>query len=471
MDLDLAEFAINQAQKNGASYADARLEQNNANGFLLKNGIPQISGFDRSTGIGIRFVVKDTLGFVSSNDLEKAKISSIIESAIAKTRRASTMGEKVEFSEEKAETDDYEVKQKVNLDDVSPKEKLGILQSIEKEVVNSKANVIGRYFHLSDVKTKKYFVNTEGSKILSTIPRTNFFYFVTLDTDGKSSQRYWQYGASGGFETITDRNLPNLMKEEVEKMDFISKTGVSPPTGKTDVVLGPQVVGIICHESTGHPYEADRIYGREAAQAGESFLTADMIGTQIGSDAVNLVDDPTVPGSYGYYLYDDGGVKARRKNLIQHGKIGEFLTNRETASRLGTKSNGSARCSAYDREPIVRMSNTFMLPGEYEDEELFEDVKEGVYIKDFTEWNIDDKRVNQKYVGSEAYMIRNGEIAEPLIRPTIELSTFSLYKSIDALGKKVEYHSGDCGKGEPMQGAPVWFGGPHIRLRQIELGK
>ncbi|MDP6613026.1 MAG: TldD/PmbA family protein, partial [Candidatus Hydrothermarchaeota archaeon] len=203
---------------------------------------------------------------------------------------------------------------------------------------------------------------------------------------------------------------------------------------------------------------------------GESFVTREMVGTKIGSDAVSVADDPRVEGSSGYYLYDDEGVKARKRILIKNGVINEFLYNREIASILGTDSNASARASTYDREPLVRMSTTYMLPGDYGEEELFEDVKRGVYIKSFMEWNIDDRRYNQKYVGNEAYLIEKGEITTPIKRPVLELTTPTFYGSIDALSEEVEYYAGNCGKGEPMQGIPVWLGGPMARLKSIPLG-
>lgn len=153
--------------------------------------------------------------------------------------------------------------------------------------------------------------------------------------------------------------------------------------------------------------------------------------------------------------------------LMKNGRINEFLHNRESAYALGTKSNGSARSTSYSFEPIVRMSNTFMLPGDYKEEELIENVKDGVYIKSFMEWNIDDKRLNQKYVGAEAYEIKNGKLGKPLLNPVIEITTPQLYKAVDAVANNTEYFAGTCGKGEPMQGIPVWFGGPSFRMRRI----
>jgi TldD protein len=218
--------------------------------------------------------------------------------------------------------------------------------------------------------------------------------------------------------------------------------------------------------------EADRILGREMSQAGRSFIYKGgpyWIGTRIGSDVVTVVDDPTVDHSYGYYEFDDEGVKARRRFLYKNGLINEFLHNRESAAKLDTRSNGSSRSVNYDREAIVRMANTFVLPGDMTEEELLEDVKHGIYMKSFTEWNIDDKRFNQRYVGREAYLVENGELKEPVARPVIETTTVKFWSAVDAVSKKVEFEAATCGKGDPAQGVPVYTGGPCIRLREVYM--
>ena len=116
------------------------------------------------------------------------------------------------------------------------------------------------------------------------------------------------------------------------------------------------------------------------------------------------------------------------------------------------------------------MGNTVLEEGDFKEEELFEDIKKGVFVKNFMEWNIDDKRFNQKYVGADAYLIENGKITKPVIKPIIEITTPKLWGSVDAVANNTEYHAGNCGKGEPMQACPVWFGGPSMRIRNIKLG-
>ncbi|MEM4344049.1 MAG: metallopeptidase TldD-related protein, partial [Candidatus Caldarchaeum sp.] len=144
--------------------------------------------------------------------------------------------------------------------------------------------------------------------------------------------------------------------------------------------------------------------------------------------------------------------------------------NRETAADLNTHSNGASRSSMYNREPIVRMANTYLKPGDHSLEELFELAGNGVYIKSYQEWNIDDRRWNQRYVGVVAYLIRNGRLAEMVRNPILDLTTKGLWSSVDAVGKDLGFYAGYCGKGDPMQGIPVWFGGPSVLLRNVRLG-
>ncbi|HII39225.1 TPA: TldD/PmbA family protein, partial [Candidatus Micrarchaeota archaeon] len=351
---------------------------------------------------------------------------------------------------------------------VSAEQKTELLSHIDSAVLSSGAKITSRYLSLSDEVVRKYYVNSEGSKIESVYPAIDFFYSFTLDANSRSGHRYWHYGDVGGYECFKHWQLDKVVEREARGLERNLSEAKSVSGRKFDVIAGPEVVGIMVHESVGHPYEADRILGREAAQAGESFVNPSMIGKRIGSAAASVVDDPLAKG-FGRYCFDDEGVRAKRKNLVTKGVITEFLHNRETAASLSTASNGASRASDYDKEAIVRMSNTFLLPGGYSEEELFSEVKNGIFIKNFQEWNIDDKRLNQKYVGSEAYLVKNGEIASPAFQPTIEIDTPSLWKAVAACSNKVELHAGECGKGEPMQGIRVSMGGPHCLFKQLRL--
>lgn len=467
LDEDIIFYAIKLIEKSGAEYVEARMQHTTGNTFIIKNSNIDVLSLDNNYGLGIRYLLNGSLGFLSTNIISKENIKRIIYQSIKKTLNIFRLSEKIKLSEEKSIKKTYSVKQKKKLLDTGIEEKIALLKAADKEMVGTKVNFLGRYLHYSDNVTTEHLITNEGRNIMAQIPRISLFYFLNIKENGKTATRFWKYGGTGGFETFEKLKVNEILINEANTMQNTLRKGTKTPKGITDVVVAPQVVGIMVHESAGHPYEADRIFGREAAQAGESFINSKMIGTKIGSNIVNVVDDPTIKNSYGFFLFDNEGVKSRRKYLIKNGMINEFLHNRETAAYMGIKSNGSSRAVEYDKESIVRMSNTFLLPGEYTEEELISEVKKGIFIKNFTEWNIDDKRLNQKYVGSEAYIIENGNITKPIITPIIETTTPKLWSSVDGIADNTEFHAANCGKGEPMQVIPVWFGGPSMRLTKI----
>jgi len=462
--LDLVERVLKYVE-GLADYAEVRYENAKGNRFIIKNGVLEATDISKTFGISIRYLKKGFLGAIYSNNLDFAKLKALIDRTLKKTA-SKNLKKHIELSKERVYTDSYEVKQKINLEDVSQEEKIKAILEIEKALLSKKLAM--RYFELYDEIKEKMYVNSEGSKIISKIPRVGIEYVLTLIANADSEQRSFQYGGSGGWEIFNSWNLIEKLSKEADMLAKLSKAK-KLAKGNYDVILAPELVGIASHESCGHPYEADRILGREAAQAGKSFVTKDMIGQKIGSDAVSVADDPTLPNSYGFYLYDEEGLKAERRILIKDGMINSFLQNRETAAELKTQSNGAARANAWYNEPLVRMANTFVLPGNYNFEELLESIKKGVYIKTYMEWNIDDKRFNQKYTGLESYLIENGELKNLIKKPALEITTPKFWSSIDAVGKDLDFVAGNCGKGDPQQPVPVWFGGPHIRLRNLIL--
>jgi len=435
---DICSYALDLGLER-SSYVEVKAERSLSNEFVIKNGKPETSGFDSSYGISIRVLVDGALGFCATNELDRDNVKKMVDYACRMAKAASRLIKKpIVFSTEGDHTDvNYTVKEKISLSDVSPEEKMEVLFEVHKSIPDE-VDLAGNLMQLEDSRKEKYYVNSEGSNIRSIIPIISFFGFLTVNEGGDSAQAMLEKGASMGWEAIREWDLPSYVSGETTTLKNVLGKGQKPPKGSMDILCGPEVTGIASHESCGHPYEADRILGREAAQAGESFVSLDMLGTRIGSEIVTLVDDPTIENSFGFYLYDDEGVKAR--------------------------------CNNYDREPIVRMANTFVEPGDWKRDEIIEETKRGILINSFTEWNIDDRRYNQKYVSREAYYIEDGEISYPVKKAPLEITTPRFWSSVDAIADDLGFFAGNCGKGEPIQGIPVLMGGPTIRLHDIELG-
>ncbi len=470
---DLASVAVSKAQAAGASYAEARVQSTWERQYVLKNGEPQPSFFSEGYGIGIRVISKGALGFAATNDMRRESVIQIARKAVSLAHASSAVLKKpVAMDGSKPVKKKWSPPEKEKIENADATWLRSVLLEIEGRVADGRAGIKlpGRLFFLGAELEKRYYVNSDGARVEGRLPRVGFVGSLTAIEGGATAQRFIQQGETGGLEVVERVGLVEKVEEEARAMGKVLRTATKPPTDRLDVVLSPELSGIAAHESVGHPQEADRVLGREGAQAGESYLKADSLGRRIGSDEANVSDDPTLIHSNGFVPVDDEGVQARKRFLIKDGVINEFLQNRTTAREFGLTSNGAARSVSFDREPIIRMSNTFVEPGDYSTDELLKEVKHGVLFKTFTEWNIDDKRFNQRYVALEAYLIERGELRGLVKSPVLEITTPKLWGSVKARSKHMEFEAAVCGKGDPQQGAPVWTGGPETLLAGIKLG-
>ena len=474
---DIADFAVEYGTKKGANYIEARFVDSREEGYTSRNGALISGGIVNTKGIAIRVLANGGIGFCSTAKLEKDNVKKAIELAI-KMAKASKRKEPIIFSEEDVVKTKWSTPVKQNIADISDEEKIKFVTDLDKTLVSQDygESLVTRTLMLNLNNFKKYIHNSEGSQIESEKSLIFFYTFNTAKGTLGTEQRFHGHAGSMGWEWFEKENIVEKIVLDNQALVKTAINAKAMKLGEIDVIVSGEVAGIIAHENTGHPSEGDRILGREGAQAGESFYI-DLLKDQklgeikIGNECVNLIDDPTLPGSAGFYLYDDECVKARPRYLIKNGIINEVLLNREFAYKFETKSNASSRSMGYDREPLIRMANTYFGPGDHEIEELFEDVKKGIYMKSFTEWNIDDRRFQSKYVGLEAYLIEDGVLTDTMVRrPILELTTFGLYGSVDAVTKDTEFPFGHCGKSDPGQGAPCWMGGGQVRMRNIRLG-
>jgi TldD protein len=470
---DLADGAVSRARDAGASYAEARVQSTWEREMGLKNGESQPSIFIESYGIGIRVIADGALGFAAINDMAKVSVNEVAGKAVKLAKAsAAILKHPVVFDSSKPSRRSWAAPETKKIEDADSAWLRGVLVDIDSRIADGRAGVRlpGRLLYLSAELQERYYVNSDGARVVGRVPRVSFGGSITATEGSDSAQRFIQQGETGGLEVVKRVGLSEKVVEEAKALVRVLRNAAKPPTDTVDVVLGPELSGIAAHESVGHPQEADRVLGREGAQAGESYLKADSLGRKIGSDEANVSDDPTLVHSNGYVPVDDEGVTAQKRLLIKGGVINEFLQNRATADQFGLKSNGASRAVSFDREPIIRMSNTFVEPGDYSTEEIIREVRHGVLFKTFTEWNIDDKRLNQRYVALEAYLIEQGELKGLVRAPVLEITTPKLWGSVKARSRHMEFEAATCGKGDPQQGAPVWTGGPETLLSGIKLG-
>ncbi len=473
---ELTEFAVSYGQSKNCDFLEARYVDSRDEGYTTRNGVILGGGVNTSSGIGIRILYQGNIAFVSTANLTKESIEKIIDIGISMAK-SSKRTDPIVFSPEDIVQTKWQTPIRSPFEEIAIEEKQLFLKNVDDQLVATFGKDLpNRTLMLELSHEKKYIVNSEGSQIESIKSQPIIHTFNTALGKYGSEQRFYGRGGTGGWEWFEQEKISNLILADTNALVKSAKKAEPMKLNSMDVIVSSEVAGIMAHENVGHPSESDRIFGREGAQAGESFYidlinSGELGNIQLGNPEVTIIDDPTLEGSSGYYLYDDECVKAKPRELIKNGMLNELLLNREFAHQCHTTSNAAARASRYDREPIVRMANTYFKPGSFTLDELVEDVKQGMFMKSFTEWNIDDRRYQSKYVGLECYVIENGEITDKMIRrPILELTTRGILESVDGVSKNFDAPHGTCGKCDPMQGVPVWMGGGEVRMRNIRLG-
>jgi len=463
--MEIAEYSIRQAMKLGAAYADVRVENSCNETIVVKDGKAEKVTSELQHGIGIR-VLFGTWGFASTTELVKPSVNNAVRTAVSMAKAVKHHAD-CKLARAKVVEAQTHAGAKIDPFEVDFSEKIELCLEADRrarvdEYVKRTAASISAH------KLQKLFLSNEGARIQSDTTIT-YAGVYALAKKGAVIEYYDDLaGGTGGFEIVQRFDMPTRA-EDVGKRAVALSSAKAMPKHKLPVVLDQDFVALLTHEIIGHPSEADRVLGREAAWAGKAWW-AGKIGQKVGSKLLNAVDDPRVEGALGYYEYDDEGVPARRKQLIREGKLLEHMHSRETASEFKVEPNGNMRAQSFKYLPLIRMSNTFIEPGEHDLEELL-DVKEGVYLKGAKIPSIDSRRYNFQISSKEAFLIRRGDLLGPFRDASIMGIAPEFFSSIDAVGSDFEMRPiPNCGKGDPMQTLYIGNGGPHIRGLAVVAG-
>jgi TldD protein len=248
------------------------------------------------------------------------------------------------------------------------------------------------------------------------------------------------------------------------------------PSTTTTLILDGEQLALQVHESVGHAVELDRVLGGEASYAGVSWVPPDGIGTlQYGSELMNVTADATSAGGLGSYRWDDEGVEGRAVPIVRDGILRGFLSGRESAALIGMeRSSGCMRSDGFARQPIVRMTNVNLEPGDAGTlEDLIAATERGIYMETNRSWSIDQRRLHFQFGTEIAWEIEDGRRTRMLRNPTYAGVTPRFWASLDAICSRPAWKLWgvlNCGKGEPGQSMHVSHGAAPARFRDVQVG-
>ena len=449
--IDLFENIIAKTRQK-VDYMDIRFGMGDNTSILMKDGNVDEINTGMSLGARIRVLNNGAWGFAYTTDL--SKIDEITETALKLSK--SLKGD-VKLSESEIIKDNIEVDVKIPFKDISIEEKKDIMKEANDAATIDKVN--STTVSYSDSEVNELFMNSEGSEIQVKTDRVRMALNASA-TDGEIIQfGHGSLGGVKGFEVISEVDIEEFGRNIGEKA--VRLLDAKPaPSGQFPVIADPELTGVLIHEALGHATEGDLILQNDSILKGK-------IGEKIASDIVNIFDDASRKDGFGYYPYDVEGVKTKPNQLVKNGELISLLNSRETASKLGMESSGNARSIIAD-QPIVRMSNTYLQPGDNTFEELIEDLPNGMYLKGSRGGQVDTGKGIFQFNAAEGYLIENGEITTPLRDVSLSGNILETLKNIDAIGNDFKLSVGFCGK--DGQTAPVGDGGPHTRILNALVG-
>jgi TldD protein len=461
-----------------AEYADARFVSTRSERLATRNGEVERVESDESEGIGVRVRVGGAWGFAAARGTERAAGEAALERALA-VAAAQPAAPAAPLAPEPPALGSYESPADRDPFEVSFEDKLAILHAADA-ALRGESSVAVSHARFQALRVHKLFASTEGALCEQLITECGGgLVAVAVDGDETQTRSLPSWHAShmeqGGYERFLALDLPGEAPRVAADAAALLRAPACPSDRTTLILAGDQLASQL-HESIGHAVELDRVLGFEASYAGTSFVGAGDIGSlRYGSEHVNATADATHPGGLGSYRWDDEGVESHAVPIVRDGVLAGFLSSRETAAAIGLeRSGGCMRADGFARQPIVRMTNVSLDPGEAGTlDDLIASTKRGLLIDTNRSWSIDDRRLNFQFEGEAGWEIVDGELGRLVRNPGYAGTTPEFWASCDAVCAESEwrlYSVLDCGKGEPGQTMHVSHGCAPARFRDVEVG-
>lgn len=481
---ELAKFAIDLIRKAGCEYGDVRFCTYRFQNLSARDrSLTQLSD-NVSSGFGVRVLLDGAWGFAASPHKSSAEVERIVALAveIAQGSRLCQRS-RVQLTPVEVYRDTYITPIEIDPFTIPITEKADLLLQLNEQLLSyGERGIKKAYSYLHFTREDKTFASTEGSLIQQTIYRSYPGFGCTAVANGDAQSRnYERPPLNIGYEHIDKVDLLSQVDRVAEEAIEKVHAPVGPQGICSTLILKPTNLYLTIHESVGHPTELDRVYGYEANFAGTSFATTDKLGKlQYAAPCVNFKADRTQSAGRSTLGYDDEGVPAQDWYVVKDGMLVDYLTDRETAYRLGRgSSNGCAYADSWASVPMVRIPNLGLEPGSAGGShtatlaQMIADTEDGILIDGTGSFSIDQQRRNFQFGGDAFWKVEKGKVVGMLKDVTYHAMTTDFWNSVDAIGPAEEYQqcgTNMCGKGEPMQIAQMTHACVPVRVRNIQIG-
>ncbi|NMP15714.1 metalloprotease TldD [Thalassotalea sp. Y01] len=444
-------------------FADLYFQASSNEHWMLEDGIVKEGSHNIERGVGVRAIAGEKTGFAYSDDINLdalMKASTAARSIVSEEKSGSV---KV-FSPTDA-TPLYQHNDP--LQSLAQEKKINLLHEVEAHARAQDSRVKQVIVSMSGVYERILVAASDGTFANDIRPLVRLNCSVLVEDNGRRER-----GNSGGgartdysyfFELDGNKPRYKCYAEEAVRQALVNLNAIDAPAGMLPVVLGAGWPGVLLHEAVGHGLEGD--FNRKGSSA-----FSGKIGQRVASEHCTIVDDGTMQGRRGSISIDDEGTPGQYNTLIENGILRGYMQDKHNAHLMGVKPTGNGRRESYAHLPMPRMTNTYMLAGEHQPQDIIKSVKKGIYAPNFAGGQVDITSGKFVFTTAEAYLIEDGEITSPVKGATLIGSGPEAMQNVSMVGNDLALDSGVGVCGKDGQSVPVGVGQPTLKVDEMTIG-
>jgi len=439
--------------------ADIYFQSSRAQSWVLEDGIIKDGSFSIDQGAGLRAIAGEKTGFAYSDELRFPAL----EQAATAARAIAAGGHegRIQVQGVPAIKRLYEPLNPIeSLDDAA---KVELLHRVDAEARRADARVSQVVTSLVAVQDTILVIDDQGRMSADVRPLIRLNVNVVVEQDGRREQGHSGGGARRELGWLLEGDRALGFAREAVRQALVSLEAGHAPAGTMTVVLGSGWPGVLLHEAVGHGLEGD--FNRKGTSA-----FAGRLGERVAAPGVTVVDDGTLPGRRGSLSVDDEGTPTQCTTLIENGMLTGYMQDRLNARLMGMAATGNGRRESYAHLPMPRMTNTYMLAGDKDPEEIIASVEKGLYAVNFGGGQVDITSGKFTFSASEAYLIENGKVGRPVKGATLIGNGPDVLTRVSMIGNDLELDAGVGTCGKEGQGVPVGVGQPTLRVDGLTVG-
>jgi TldD protein len=443
----------------GVDYADLYFQVSRNESWTLEDGIIREGSFNLDQGVGVRANSGEKTGFAYSDEL----LLPALEQAAGAARAIARQGQdkRVQAWNRTSAKSLYSSSDPTSsIDDA---QKTTLLSEIDAATRDLDSRVEQVIVSLASSQDLILLAASDGTMAADIRPLIRLNVSVILEQDGRREQGYAGGGARTDLNYFLDGDMPMDFAREAVRQAIVQLEAQAAPAGSMPIVLGPGWPGILLHEAVGHGLEGD--FNRKGTSA-----FSGKVGQKVASTLCTIVDDGTLPDRRGSLTVDDEGTPGQYSVLVEDGILKGYMQDKLNARLMGVESTGNGRRESFAHTPMPRMTNTYMLAGPHDPEEIIASVDKGIYAPNFGGGQVDITSGKFVFSASEAYLIENGKITTPIKGAMLIGDGPEALTKISMVGNDLQLDSGVGTCGKEGQSVPVGVGQPTLKIDEITVG-